>query len=103
MEAKVLKTGKVVEVKVNRNVQPVIDSGAHRVYEDSEGKLYLDTELDFKNVYPDWQQLRIQVSLVIMQGLCSNSVVMQQFDYSERAELAVKQADALIQELQKDL
>ena len=103
MKAKVLSTGKVIEVKLNLNSQPTADSGAHSVYEGSDGYTYFDTELDFKNVYPDWQQLRVQASLAIMQGLCSNPVVIQQFDYYERAELAAKQADALIQELQKSM
>lgn len=57
MKAKVLSTGKIIEVKLNLNSQPTAESGAKSVYEGSDGNTYFDTELDFKNVYPDWQQL----------------------------------------------
>lgn len=59
MKAKVLSTGKVIEVKLNLNFQPTSNSGSQSVYEGSDGGAYFDTELDFKNVYPDWQQVKI--------------------------------------------
>lgn len=72
MKAKVLYTGKIVEVKLNLNSQPTANSGAKSVYEGSDGNTYFDTELDFKNVYPDWQQVRIQSAIAILQGIYSS-------------------------------
>jgi hypothetical protein len=101
MKAKVKATGKVVEAVIDKCSVPVSGYGAKFVYDCSDGKKYFDTELDFINVYPNWEQIRIQSAICAMQGLCSNPVVVQQFDYNERAEVAVKQADSLIEELKK--
>lgn len=101
MKAKVIKTGKIVDVTLDKNAQPMSDTGAMYVYTSSDGTRYLNTELDFLNAYPDRQQIRIQASIAIMQGICSNSITLQNYDYFERAEFAVKQADALIEELFK--
>jgi hypothetical protein len=109
MKAKVLYTGKIVEVKLNLNSQPTANSGAKSVYEGSDGNTYFDTELDFKNVYPDWQQIRIQSAIAILQGIYSSKDIAlhaSKTTYNpleSMAELATKQADVLVSELQKSM
>lgn len=109
MIAKIKATGKVIKVTLNKCAIPVSGCGATSVYEGDDGKTYFDTELDFVHAYPDWQQVRIQASIAAMQGFyASNDIVniarsdvkgMKEFI----AELAVEQADALIEELKKTI
>ena len=109
MKAKVLSTGKIVEVMLNHNSQPTASSGAKSVYEGSDGNTYFDTELDFKNVYPDWQQIRIQAAIAIVQGIyASNDLALYAGKTSHNpheaiAELAINQAGALVSKLQKSM
>ena len=108
MKAKVLYTGKIVEVKLNLNSQPTANSGAKSVYEGSDGNTYFDTELDFKNVYPDWQQVRIP-AIAILQGIYSSKDIALHASKTaynpleSMAELATRQADVLVSELQKSM
>lgn len=109
VKAKVLSTGKIIEVKFNLNSQPTSESGASRVYEGSDGHTYFDTELDFKNIYPDWQQVRIQAAIAIAQGIyASKDMALYAGKTSSNphrtiAEVAVNQADFLVSELQKSM
>lgn len=109
MKAKVLSTGKIIEVELNLNSQPTSKSGAKSVYEGSDGHTYYDTELDFKNVYPDWQQVRIQAAIAISQGIyASNDLALyaSKTSYNPHeaiAELAINQADELVSKLQKSM
>lgn len=109
MKAKVLYTGKIVEVKLNLNSQPTAKPGAKSVYEDSDGNTYFDTELDFKKVYPDWQQVRIQAAIAIMAANHTSPELMQflttkeYFPFTSLAKVSVKSADALVSELQKSM
>lgn len=98
MKAKVKETGKVIDVKLNMNSKPVVGTGASHVFEGSDGKTYFDTELDLKNVYPDWQNVRIQAAIAVIQGAWARTISLT---YEELAQYAVKQADALINELKK--
>lgn len=108
MKAKVLYTGKIVEVKLKLNSQPTAKSGG-KVYEGSDGDTYFDTELDFKNVYPDWQQVRIQAAIAIMAANHASPELMQflttkeDFPFTSLAKVSVKSADALVSELQKSM
>lgn len=68
MKAKVKATGKVIEATINKCAVPVQGCGASSIYQGDDGKTYYDTELDFINVYPDWQQVRIQAAIAAMQG-----------------------------------
>lgn len=103
MKAKVKETGEVV------NVVRIIEyseipgtsfAGDYRYYKDeSNNKSYNEDELDFINVYPDWQQVRIQAAIAAMQGILSNSTnddVIENY-----VNVSVKLADALIEELKK--
>lgn len=109
MKAKVSATGKIIEVKLNLNSQPTAESGAKSVYEGSDGHTYFDTELDFKNVYPDWQQVRIQAAIAITQGIyASNDLALYagKMSYNPHeaiAKLAINQADELVSKLQKSM
>lgn len=100
MKAKVKETGKVIEVTRNRYAMPTKDSGASYTYLGEDGKNYLDTDLDFINVYPDWQQVRIQAAIAAMQGLLSTERLCT-FPNRDIAKYSVSQADALIEELKK--
>lgn len=103
MKAKVKETGKIIEATLNRNSYPVSGSGATSVYEGSDGNTYFDTELDFVNIYPDWEQIRIQAAIAAMQGVLSNPAFC---NISTNKELPIKiaiySADALIKELKKE-
>lgn len=99
MKAKVKETGEVIEVHINKCAIPVQGCGASSIYLGDNGKTYLDTELDFLNVYPDWQQVRIQASIAAMQGILSNERRIA--NMKDTASSSVKLADALIEELKK--
>lgn len=99
MKAKVKETGEVIEVHINKCAIPVQDCGASSIYLGDNGKTYLDTELDFLNVYPDWQQVRIQASIAAMQGILSNERRIANME--DTASSSVMYADALIEELKK--
>lgn len=99
MKAKVKATGKVIEATINKCAVPVQDCGASSIYQGDDGKTYYDTELDFINVYPDWQQVRIQAAIAAMQGYCANVDV----EHCLIAELSVEQADALVEKLKETM
>ena len=106
MRAKVKATGEVVEATLNKCSVPVAGSGAMSVYDCSDGKRYFDTDLDFINVYPDWQQIRIQASIAAMNGLLtgtSSERYTLKISPEKIAKDANEYADALIKELQKEI
>lgn len=105
MKVKVKETGEVIEVYLDMNAIPVMETGATRLYRDNSGKRYLNTELDFVNVNNvDWEMIRINASIAAMQGIVS-AVSPERFTIriSETAvaEASVEYADALIHELKK--
>ena len=106
MKAKVKATGKIVEATLDKCSVPVSGYGARSVYECSDGKKYFDTELDFINVYPDWQQVRIQAAISAMNGLLTGTCA-DRYTLRIRPEQIAKDAneyaDALIKELQKEM
>lgn len=97
MKAKVRETGKVIDVTLNLCSQPVESSGATSVYEGSDGNTYFDTELDFVNVYIDWEQRRYEIAKAVLQGLNANGRII--LSNEEKVEKAVLQADLLIDRL----
>lgn len=106
MKAKVKATGKVVEAVIDKCSVPVSGYGAKFVYDCSDGKKYFDTELDFINVYPNWEQIRIQAAICAMQGQLSNRDMCLYAGTNKDplkliSEFAVRQADSLIEELRK--
>lgn len=106
MKAKVKATGIVVEANLNRCAMPVAGYGASSIYECSDGKNHYDTELDFINVYPDWQQVRIQAAISAMNGLLTGTSA-ERYTLKIKPETIAKDAkeyaDALINELQKEM
>ena len=106
MKAKVKATGKVVETTLDKCSVPIVGYGARSVYECSDGKKYYDTELDFINVYPDWQQVRIQAAISAMNGLLTGTSAERytlRIKPEQIAKDANEYADALIKELQKEM
>lgn len=105
MKARVISTGKIVDVTLNKNMQPMLETGATRVYTSSDGTSYLNTELDFVNAYPDKQQIRVQASIAVMQGMMV-AISPERFTCRPNAKAvakaSVEYADALIEELFKD-
>lgn len=95
MKAKVKLTGEIVNVEPDGSMK--LDCPA---YITDSGRRFDVFSLEFEKEV-DWEQVRIQAAIAAMQGLCSNSAIMQKLDYYDRAELAVGQADALIEELKK--
>lgn len=102
MKAKVKATGEVIDVEIDKCAVPVIGNGASYVYLGSNGKAYLDIHLDFINVYPDWQHVKVQAAIAAMQGFCSNDKFCV-YTEGDIAKYAVKQANALIEELKKNV
>lgn len=101
MKAKVKATGIVVEANLNRCAMPVAGYGASSIYECSDGKNHYDTELDFINVYPDWQQVKIQAAMFAMQGILANNTCNATIE--EITDTSVKFADTLVRKLQKEM
>lgn len=99
MKAKVKSTGKVLEVEINRCMSDGINGTW--VYTDNDGNIYSHKELDFINIYPDWQQVRIQAAIANMQAYISNP--HRDGRIEDLAKISVKFADALIEELKKTM
>lgn len=99
MKAKVKATGKVVEVTLHK----CITDGHNEVwdYKDLDGRLYSSEGLDFINIYPDWQQVRIQSSIAAMQAYILNP--HRDGRIEDLAKISVKFSDALIEELKKTM
>lgn len=104
MKAKVKETGEVVNVVriIEYSEKPGTSfAGDYMYYKDeSNNKPYNEDELDFTNIYPDWQQVRIQAAIAAMQGAYSNKM-FDNVDFEGIAKASVIQADALIEELKK--
>lgn len=106
MKAKVKETGKVVEVVkiIEYSEQPGTSFGGDCEYykDEANQKTYNEDELDFVNVFPDWQKVRIQAAIAAMQNLCGCE---RFWSYPEEdiAKYSVRQADALIAELKKEM
>jgi len=85
MKAKRLRDGKIVEVEKHGDAMI-----------DEDGKvLYFDEICEVDE--PDWQQVRIQAAIAVLQGITpewGNNA-------KQYAEWAVRVADALVEELQK--
>lgn len=106
MKAKVKETGKVVEVEkiIEYSELPGTSFGTDYEYykDEANQKTYNEDELDFINVYPDWQQVRIQASIAAMHGFCANYQLGGN-DSNKIAVWSVEQADTLIEELKKTM
>lgn len=98
MKAKVKETGKVLEVELNRCMSDGING--IWVYTDNDGKVYSHKELDFINIYPDWQNVRIQAAIAAMQAIISR-VSLHYGNVDDCANDSIAYADALIEELKK--
>lgn len=106
MKAKVKATGKVVEAKINMNIAPVCGGSAKVFYDCSDGNTYLDTDLDFINVEPDWQHVKIQAAIAAMNGLLTGTSAERytlRISPEQIAKDSNEYADALIKELQKEI
>lgn len=100
MKARVKATGKIIEAVINKCAVPVQGCGASSIYQGNDGNTYYDTELDFVHVYPDWQQVRIQAAIAMMQTTFAD-VRRGGGTIEDAAKAATRYADALIEELQK--
>ena len=104
MKTKVIETGKVINVKWNPSISPLIDSGAKVIYDGDDGKQYTDLDLDFNNLYPDWQKIKIRASIAAMQGFIANdSFYADNVGPEDTAKRAEEFADALINRLKETI
>lgn len=107
MKAKVKATGEVIDVEIDKCAVPVIGYGASYVYLGSNGKAYLDIQLDFINVYPDWQHVKVQAAIAAMQRFAGRHYLSRdsyhEYSAEDAAKMSVKYADALIEELKKTM
>lgn len=109
MKAKVKATGKVVEVQkiIEYSEKPGTSFGGDYEYyiDEVNKKTYNETELEFEDVYPDWQQVRIQAAISAMNGLLTGTSAERytlRISPEQIAKDANEYADALIKELQKE-
>ena len=97
-EARVKKTGKIISVEINKNSQPAFETGAKFVYEGSDGNTYL--ELDFDNIYPNWEERRFELVKIIVQSLYNDPSTIKSGEYFKfLVSQAIEQADIIIEEL----
>lgn len=89
-------TGNIVDVEYDINSQ----SARGAVYRDKQGTAFLKSELDFNYSAPNWEQVRINAAIAIMQGIYINNQ-FDSLDFENVAKMAIIQADALIEELKK--
>lgn len=108
MKAKIKQTGDIIEVEkiIEYSEIPGTFYGSdYEYYKDVDNKKsYNGDELDFINIYPDWQQVRIQAAIAAMQGIMS-SISSERFtlriNENAVAKASIEYADALIEELKK--
>ena len=101
MKARVKSTGEIVDVKLDINIQLADENRFNDIYSDNNGKIYTEDELDFKNLYPDWQQIKIQASIAAMQGILSNSARDETIE--NMVNLSIELADTIVEKLKKEL
>lgn len=101
MKAKVKSTGEIVDVKLDMNIQLADENRFNDIYSDNNGKIYTEDELDFRNLYPDWQQIKIQASIAAMQGILSNNARDETIE--NMVNLSIELADTLVEKLKKKL
>lgn len=90
MKAIYKPTGEIVDVEYDINSQS--ERGA--IYRDKNGNAFCKPDLDFNN----WEQLRIQIAMDRLKVLRQKDPYMSS---ESLAEICVKDADALIEELKK--
>lgn len=90
-------TGKIVDVEYDINSQ----SARGEIYRDKNGNAFCKPDLDFNYSAPNWEQVRIQAAIAVMQGMYSHNSMLIVTDFQYRAEMAIRQANALIDELKK--
>lgn len=95
MKAKLKKTGEIIEVTFSQSKQFLLS-----FYKDDNGNEYINDDLDFNVPAPNWEQIRIQAAIAAMQGLRAGDAYGDQ-SMKSIAELAVEQADELIEKLKK--
>ena len=108
MKAKIKQTGEIIEVEkiIEYSEIPGTPYGSdYEYYKDVDNKKsYNEDELDFINIYLDWQQIRIQAAIAAMQGIMS-SISSERFtlriNENGVAKASIEYADALIAELKK--
>ena len=97
MKARVKATGEIVEVHTSDNAD----------YVDRNGKYYWEHELFFGSLdvssYDDpdyWTRLEHQYAGMAMQGICANPSY-DEASYATMADVAIRAARALVQELKE--
>lgn len=109
IRAKVIKTGKIVNVwfAEDRKSDMIKMEGARGpIYEDQDGNLYTCEDLDFNDIHPNWEQIKIQASIAAMQGIISTKNqdnITSRDRIQEIANASVEYANALIERLKKEI
>ena len=106
MKAKIKKTGEIVKIIAYNDISTTKNSKYLVSYIDSQGVEHgregTDYDLDFESIdnSEHWQDIRERAAIAAMQGVMN---FFGSIDYNRDtiAKLAVKQADALIEELKK--
>lgn len=101
MKAKVKETGEIINVEFDMNSQSVNRYGFNDIYRGPNKEIYKESDLDFKNLYPDWQQIKIQASIAAMQGILSNNARDETIE--NMVNLSIELADTLVEKLKKKL
>lgn len=108
MQAKVKKTGEIIDVSRTENI--ITSRGVEKQYFDNKREwcTYVKSELEFINEEPqrntDWEQRRYEIAKSALQGFCANSEpsIARDTSFRQIAVWSVEIADILIAELKKD-
>lgn len=101
MKVKVKETGEIIDVEFDMNSQSANRYGFNDIYRGPNKEIYTEADLDFKNLYPDWQQIKIQASIAAMQGILSNSARDETIE--NMVNLSIELADTLVEKFKKKL
>ena len=90
MKARVIATGKIVEVVANENYYDTIDNKER----------YYSYELDFNDTHDYWTRLEHQAAISAMGGMCGNTKY-NDYAWVDMAKFAIEAAHALVEKMKE--
>lgn len=101
MKAKVKETGEIIDVEFDMNSQSANRYGFSDIYRGPNKEIYTEADFDFRSLYPDWQQIKIQASIAAMQGILANNT--RDETIKNIVDLSVEFANKLVEKIKKEL
>lgn len=91
MKARVIATGKIVEVVANENYYDTTDNKER----------YYSHELDFQDTTDYWTRLEHQYAGMVIGGMCGNTEY-NDYAWVDMADFAIKAAHTLVEKYKKE-